>query len=144
MEKKVFKRISSACLALLLLFSLNASAFAMSSESPIMPLYAVISYCVSDLEITKTVLGGKATCTGEAVVTDSNYDVTVKCELQKLDGTWKTLKSWSESGNFGVDAGGSYYVSSGYTYRVKTTVKVYNSNGSLRETATEYSNQVHY
>jgi hypothetical protein len=63
--------------------------------------------------------------------------VKVKAYLQKYeDGRWKTIKSWSEEANdSSVGLGKSYYVASGYTYRMKYYGYVYDDSGLVEKTS---------
>lgn len=144
MKNATIKRSVSVCMSLLMLFLLNASVFAAESEMTPMPRYAVFSLCSADLDITRTVLGGKASCSALATTTKSGYSTQVTAELQKLDGTWKKVTSWTASGSYEAEVDEVYYVASGNTYRVKATAKVYDASGVLKETATTYSGEVNY
>ena len=63
--------------------------------------------------------------------------VTVKCELQQLDGSWKTIKSWTESENdTSIIVEKTYGLAKNYSYRVKVTAKAYKDT-KLLETVTE-------
>lgn len=71
----------------------------------------------------------------------SNSEVTkvkAKCELQKYDTSWSTVKTWTEteSGTI-VSYDKTYAVSTDYTYRLKVTGYAYNGS-TLLESATEY------
>lgn len=144
MKNATIKRTVSVCMSLLMLFLLNVSAFAAEPETTAEPRYAIFSLCSADLDITRTVLGGKASCSALAATTKSGYSTQVTAELQKLDGTWKHVTSWTASGSYEAEVDEIHYVASGNTYRVKATAKVYDANGVLRETATTYSEEVNY
>ncbi|NTV91486.1 MAG: hypothetical protein HGA22_14190, partial [Clostridiales bacterium] len=80
---------------------------------------------------------GCTTCSGTVVPSSSSYTSTITVSLQKYSTSgWSVIKSWSGSGTglAGASAGGNYYVSTG-TYRVCSTANVYNSSGTLLETA---------
>ena len=77
-----------------------------------------------------------------AGTTSSSYGTTgyIKVELKYYkNGSWQVYDSWEDSGNRfgGVDV--RVRVTPGYTYRVFTTHKVYNSSGTLLETYTDRS-----
>ena len=80
-------------------------------------------------------------CTSDATEVDS---LTVKCELQQLDGSWKTIKTWTESSN-GPDLGyeKDYAVYKGYSYRLKITAKAYQGSRQV-ESVTEYFDYRYY
>lgn len=134
----------SFILALALIISLLAQpVVAMSTElmkeegPPIQLQYEKINTILSALTISSS---GKATCNAKAVLLDKNYTCTVTMTLQQKDGnTWYTVKNWSSSGTGVVYCDENWYVVSGYTYRVKATVKVYNSSGTLIENEAVYS-----
>ena len=64
--------------------------------------------------------------------------VTAKCELQQLDGSWKTIKTWTETeSGTSVHYFKSYAVSENYSYRLKITGAAYNGT-TLLESATVY------
>lgn len=94
----------------------------------------------ADLAISSN---GYASCEGSASVRD-NYTVTVVVELQQKNGTWKTIKTWTEQGGVDAFVKGSYRVASKYNYRVAATAKVYNSRGGLVDSKTSYSGEVYY
>lgn len=64
--------------------------------------------------------------------------VKAKCELQKYDDSWKTIKTWTEtqSGTF-ASYEKTYAVAKGYDYRLRVTGYAYNGS-TLLEEATEY------
>lgn len=72
------------------------------------------------------------------------YFVKIIIELQQKNGTWKTIKTWTEQGSVDAFVKGSYRVANKYNYRVAATAKVYNSSGSLVESKTSYSGEVYY
>ena len=70
--------------------------------------------------------------------------LTATCELQQLDGSWKTIKTWTESNNnsdlaFEKD----YAVYKGYSYRLKITAKAYQGSRQV-ESVTEYFDYGYY
>ena len=106
------------------------------------PFYKYISIVGASISISNT---GKAASSGYVYYV-GNYDSTLTIELQRLNGTsWSTVMSWSKSFS-GEDLHSMeemYYVTSGHTYRVKTTATVKNGNTVL-ETATSTSSEVLY
>lgn len=87
--------------------------------------------------------GGKLNCFGKTAVS-SGYKAGIKVELQQLDGSWTTIKTWNSKGNSYVEVDEDYYVRSGYQYRLKLTHTAYNSSGSLIETIPDTSDIVSY
>lgn len=115
---------------------------AMDQSYSITPFYKYISVVGASINISNT---GKAASSGYVYYV-GNYDSTLTIELQRLNGTsWSTVKSWSKSFS-GEDLHSMeevYYVTSGYTYRVKATATVKNGTTVL-ETATSTSSEVAY
>ena len=74
--------------------------------------------------------------------TMAGYKAETIVELQKLDGIWGTIKKWSDKGSMGASVSEDYAVAKGYSYRLKTTHKAYNSSGTLVESFERYSNIV--
>lgn len=72
--------------------------------------------------------------------TYEDCDISVTAELQRLDKSWKTIKTYnaSESSSRLCSIDKSYLVTSGHDYRVKVTVSV--TDGSKTETDTQYGN----
>lgn len=65
--------------------------------------------------------------------------ITAKCELQKFDGSWKTVKSWTESRDSAIIRyDKSYPVPKNYSYRLKLTTSAYKGS-KLLEQVTETS-----
>ncbi|MFT4105631.1 MAG: hypothetical protein QM657_07720 [Lacrimispora sp.] len=97
--------------------------------------------------------------TGRMKVDDKNYakitvacssdkievtKVTAKCELQQLEGSWKTIKSWSESSaGRNIAYTKEYGIAKNYNYRLKVTASTY-KNSTLLESATEYFDYGYY
>lgn len=124
MKVKIVKRVLSMLMTVALLTS-GINAFA----GEVSPRYTGTSTIVTDLSISST---GKATCAG-TVVLYSGYTATLTMKLQQYNGSyWTTIQTWSTSDSKSLSK--SYYVSSGYSYRVVTSAKVYNSSGTYVET----------
>lgn len=91
---------------------------------------------------------GKSTdyCSAYIPDTSRNYTLTMRLQKQNSDGTWNTanpVKTWSTSGNDTVYLDKEWYVLHG-TYRLSVTIDVYNAQGLLCESVTEYSHTVTY
>lgn len=87
--------------------------------------------------------GNTMNCYGYTTV-PNGYKAGLVIELQKYDGGWTTIKTWSSTGNTRVELSRSQSVSSGYRYRLTTTHKAYNGAGGTAETIVKYSNEVSY
>lgn len=121
MKVKTVKRILCVILTVALLMS-GTSAFA----GDVTPRYTGTSAIATDLSVSST---GKASCMA-SIVLYSGYTATLTMKLQQYNGSYWTTWSTSDSKSLSK----SYYVSSGYSYRVVTSAKVYNSSGTYVET----------
>lgn len=126
-----------AALSSFLLLGILLTNIASAQEATITPRHTGISSVTSGLTISKS---GCARCTGIVIVRDG-YTASIKVEL-KQDGS--TIKTWTDSGTDTVDAGGIYYVKSGHTYVVTTTVTVYDSDGKFVEKPSQDSPSKYY
>lgn len=108
----------------------------------IVPQYLRINTLNPDLTISSS---GRSTssCTTSLKNTTDTCELTMT--LQKKSGSsWSTVKSWTKSGSLSLGIEQDWYVTAGYSYRVKVVAKIYSSSGTLVETVTEYSNTVAY
>lgn len=82
-----------------------------------------------------------------SVTCDATYDVNkikAKCELQQLDGSWKTIKTWTETEeDHMVRYSKQYAIYKNYSYRLKVTAYMY-VDSQLVETVTETFDQGYY
>ena len=125
------KRITSLILTALLLFSMAIPASAAVKDEAQL-LYDNINAVSADLSISSL---GIATCFGSVTAKDL-YTVLVEVRLQmKEDGAWHTVKTFSSTGTMDAACTGYYAVYSGYQYRVYVTGYVYNSSGTIIESA---------
>ena len=143
MKKHVFSRMVLMLVVAAALCSVTGSAFAAgvddfaTSPAMVSPRYATIRKFFADLTISSS---GQASCQVFDTLFGS-YVGEVTMYLQDQSSGWQTVKSWSSTGSV---CSGSYYVSSGDTYRVMGILRVYDSAGRLIETATTYSNEVFF
>ena len=141
--KKVKKSIS---LLLALLCMLSTVCFANASTAyngdPISPYYDYISSVKATLGISSS---GKATC--EALVrTFGAYDIELTITLQKSSNqaTWSDVKTWNATGSRIASASKTYYVSSGYYYRITVIADIYDDNHNLLESVPNTSDITYY
>lgn len=141
------KKIVSLFLVILFLSAATAPAYALSEEKAldgiITPRFVAISLLYANLSIDS---GGNATAEGQVRPADSTYTSYLTVSLQKyVGGGWLTIRSWTSSntGLSGVYINESYSVDSGL-YRSRSIARIYNSGGTLLETATLYSNTCSY
>ena len=132
------KRIIVVCIMLSLLMTSVAMA---GSSNEVRPLYSYINTISASLSIVSGSAQGKGSCEPRNSIQAA---VTVYLE-KKVDGTWKPIATWYGSKSADLSsAGGSKQVDKGYTYRVRTVGKAYNSSGAIVETVTKYSGEKSY
>ena len=136
------KKIFSAITATILLLSMCTIAYASeNTEKEADSLYGMrytyISYTTTSINISN----GLATVSNSISCNSDVDKVTVSSYLQKYsNGTWTTLKHWTDTENDNRYAGThTYYVASGNSYRVLTYFYAY--DGSASESVTEYAYQ---
>ena len=80
-------------------------------------------------------------CDSDAFDTDK---IEAKCELQQLDGSWKTIKTWREENDSScLLYHKEWAIAKNYSYRLKVTAYTY-KNSLLLESATEYFDYGYY
>lgn len=105
------------------------------------PRYEVISGISTTLAISES---GRADSRATVHV-PSGYEVDLLAELQQKNGSrWETIHDWEGSGSGRVSVSGPWYVMPGYSYRLKVTVTVYDSNGNFVEAPVECSKVEEY
>lgn len=138
MAKKLIAVISimAVCLTTLVCpIAVNAE----TPENTVTPRYIAMASTGVDLQLG---LFGKLTCIGKTGV-QYGYTAEVIVELQQ-SGNWHTIQTWTDRGSTAALVEQTYYVESGYTYRLKVTHTSYDSNGRVVETWYEFSDSVDY
>lgn len=129
------RKVLSILLVVAIFMSWSIPVYAATQEGEsISPRYTYIKFNSAYIDINENT--GVASCEASCYATD-NLTVKVQCRLQRYNGSsWTTLKTWTASGTSysGVDE--VWAVSSGYKYRVYAIFRIYNSSGTLVETAT--------
>lgn len=139
--KKSVKRKLAGAMAVATLLSGGVNAFAaLPQEEVVMPMYVGITAATCSLTLGSY---GKLTCEG-ATQTSNSYYAGVTVELQRNDGGWTTIKTWSVTDGSYAAVYEDYFVLSGYSYRLKVTHKSYTKNWVEVESVTAYSNTVNY
>lgn len=135
------KRISKFLSMLLALCCITAT-LSTATATAIEPRYTGLFGAAVSLDIAS---GGKST-PAVAVTLRNGYTADVTLTLQRSSNgySWSSVKEWSDSGSTLVSIEKTYYVTSGYDYRSKCTVIVYDSNGSIVDNVTKYSSTVSY
>ena len=133
-KRNVVHTVIALLLAVCFVGGVSAPSFAAMPEDTVQPCIVGASGVDAGLSISSS---GQATCVGR-VSLRSGYKASLTLYLQKSsDGkTWKTQKTWTGSGSA---ISKTQYVSSGYKYRTRLTAKIYNSSGTLVDTATATS-----
>ena len=84
---------------------------------------------------------GKATV--ETYLTGNNQVTSTRAIInlqQYKNGRWTTIKTWNESSSTRIlNFSSTYYVNSGYSYRVQSTVTAYSGTNSESTTLTSSS-----
>lgn len=140
------KRITAFAVAIAMCLSLQLGALPVSAARPVIgdtvvsPANIVIAATDYYFGLKS---GGVLECYGSTDV-QGGYTAYVKVEVQQKDGSWSTIKTWSDKGGTSAFVDRDYAVMSGYSYRLKYTHKAYDSNDNLIETITEYSDIIYY
>ncbi|MBU5314471.1 hypothetical protein KQI38_20815 [Tissierella carlieri] len=136
------KKFITLLLVMILVSSFSMSVLAniteLNDEVVISPMFTYISMAEAEIFINSS---GKATVetylTGNSKVTSTK--ATIKLQ-QYRGGSWTTIKTWDESSNSRIlNFSSTYYVSSGYEYRVQSIVTAYSGTQSESTTLTSSS-----
>lgn len=113
------------------------------ASAAVQPRYQSICTFTANIDISSS---GRATCYGKVMTWDTTDVVDLTLELQRTtyNGTWTTIKTWTNSGSSVVSVDKDWYVASGYYYRVAVTAELSTSDGEFIEGVTEYSTVVQY
>lgn len=106
--------------------------------------YTYISTIFMNFEISST---GLTDDYCRVYIPDSSCSCWIDMYLQRWNSSsndWETVKSWSKYGSSTIALEKEWYVASGYTYRLKCIVSVYDSDGLLGEAVPVYSNHYYY
>lgn len=138
------KRLLCVLLSLVLLCTLPLPVLAVDDitiepgDAEIGIMLTYISAYGYDLNINSS---GLASCSANMTAYPGTDSVSISMYLQKYDGGWSTVKHWSKSAetNYAF-LSGSYYVMSGYTYRVLVYFYAYEGSAteSLNHTDSQY------
>ncbi len=138
------KQRATQCIALLVCLiiplSLGISAKAATTD-PMQPMYIGIVSLSPRLVISPS---GTISCT-DTVSLKNGYSANITWELKHGTGnTLSKLSSWTASGKGEITLSKGRQAIRGYSYQLKATAKVYDSNGNYIETAVKYSSVVSY
>lgn len=94
---------------------------------------------ISSFTFSPSIDGHYVFCSAK-VSTRYSYNVEVIVELQKRDGGWSTVDSWSDNNtSVAYVSNVQYYIVSGALYRFRATANIYDSRGNLLESTEKYS-----
>lgn len=132
------KRLKRKFVVLLAVVMCTAAAFSAYAN---MPRWSYLGMMTAYMETDDS---GRAKV---SVTCDADFEVnkiTAKCELQQLDGSWKTIKTWKETdNNHAITYTKNYGIYKNYSYRLKVTAYMY-VDSKLVETVTETFDQGYY
>lgn len=98
---------------------------------------------ISSVYLNLKMSGGMFECSGNTM-TEDNYTAGVTVNLQRYDGGWETIETWSDTGEQIAEVDKYYTPLKGYKYRLYSVHKAYNGNGSCIESVTKYSDTYDY
>ena len=129
------RKVLSVLVAVMLFMMAVGNVYAaVPEDESISPLYTYVKTNSAYIDINENT--GIASCEASCYATN-NYTVKIQCRLQQYTGSaWTTLKNWTASGTTYASLNKVWAVNSGYKYRVYATFRIYDSNGTLVETAT--------
>lgn len=122
------KKLLSILLSVLFIVAVMAPGLclAIGEESSEAPENHPMRYSLtSSITASLSISGGKAHVAGNVSAKYASAHCSIKVQLQKKDsnGVWHGVKSWSNSGTWGISAGGDVSVTSG-SYRTCVTATV--------------------
>lgn len=129
------KRVYSFILAFVLLSLMVTPCLAVEQDTAaVTPRYAFIAANSVSFSINENT---NVTTSHVYCCTYNGYEVQIVCKLQRYNNSkWNTIKTWTASGMEDASLTKNWAVASGYTYRAYATFYIYDSSGSLVETAT--------
>lgn len=115
-----------------------ASSSKVNDDIGVSPMFTYIIDAETQIFINSS---GKATV--ETYLTGNNQVTSTKAIInlqQYKNGRWTTIKTWNESSSTRIlNFSSTYYVNSGYSYRVQSTVTAYSGTNSESTTLTSSS-----
>ena len=143
MRSKIFKKAVCMTMAVsMLCVAAYAQEVQTNLDSEVItPRYSYTDDAYANLAISSS---GAASCSASATAISPSYEVDLTMTLQRNNGGWKTVKTWTNSADWSVSLSGTWYVTPGYDYRVETKATIKNSSGRALETVTVHSRTVEY
>lgn len=137
------KRILSSILVLVIMITMCPSFVCADEGAGVQPRYNHITSISFELDVSNGT--ADAQVVARAGYLDENVSVTVYIQ-RKVDGVWKTQgtgttlnSGWRTIVNKTVNN-----CPSGYYYRIRADIRVYDSNSNLLESVTEYSSERYF
>ena len=131
------KKLICIMVAVMMLMAMPQVVFAKAIDggSTASPMWTYITDIIA-------ILSKSGDIEASASLNSSNeFEITATLQ-EKSGGSWSEVDSWSETTTIYGDIIESYSLEPDVSYRLKATVKVYNSAGRVIETATKYSTTV--
>lgn len=139
MKQKPVRILAILFVSLCVLSSGVPSASA-AVEEPEFPAYVAVTQISPRLVVELRT----AYCS-DYIIIKSGYSVSATWYLQYYQsGKWENLATWTDTGTKTLPFSKKRAVVSGNTYRLKTSLKVYNTQGKLVESPTKYSSMAAY
>lgn len=132
------KRRKNVALLVAFLVAVCALSFTAFGGVKKLPRWSYFMSIMGGMEVQDN---GKASVIVDVTANEDKVDkIQVVCRVQQLkDGSWKTLKSWTETSDEGAPGSvafeKTYYIEKGYSYRVQLVTKAY-KDGSVKENLT--------
>lgn len=136
------KKYASLLIIFVLLFSLGGTALAAGGDSKSTEPGSIgVQWVNTNLvDINLSFDGSRGICGACVMAKSGTTEITGKAELARKNsnGTYTTIKTWSDlkASDYILTFDGTYYVTTGYTYRLTFTAVVYR-NG-ISETVSGY------
>ena len=136
------KKVSALMFAAVVIFSCVFSSHAAIPETPIItPQFTYITWYSTSVTIDEST--GISRCEASCYA-DADYTVEVECSLQwYVASNWTTIKTWSATGTEYAGLNKNWAVYSGYTYRVYSVFRIYDSAGNFLESAADTDTYVY-
>lgn len=138
---KTKKKAITLVVILILLFSLASQSLAAGYVTKDIVSGVITPQWVNtdQVSVNLSFSGSKAICGAYVIGKVETSQITGTVALERLNstGTYTTVKTWSGLSAYGsyLDFNGTYYVSTGYTYRLTFTITVYRNGTSEKITA---------
>lgn len=124
---------------MLVLITISGISVSAAQTEPLQPQYTGLL----DTNPSLTISSGTIFCE-DSITIKTGYTADVTWELLGGTGKLAPITTWTASGSRLLQLNKTRVAISGYSYRLKTNVKVYNSTGKLVDDVTKFSVTVSY